>query len=412
MDNKQKPFDSSSRSNFNLLIGHNSLILLARQFSAPNLVLPWIVASIGAPHLLAALILPLFKAGSFFSQLLAGAIVSAFRQRKWIVIILIFVIGCLLLLVSTVIMRLSLVWVFILFPVITLVMGFSKGIAVVASQDVNAKSIPKEQMGKLLSLVNSLGGFLTLCVAALTHFLGRHPESMPSHLTHIWMGAAFYATAGLLLIPFQETESPITVTTTSKFDLREDFKLIMKAPWFIRFMKMRVLFLSVTLALPFYAIHATTLHNNSASNLSVFIFATALGALVSTPVWGPLLKQGLKANLSLSAAMAAIAGIYCVSIEFVPRWQTPYMHAPAFFLIMLANKGLSISTTLFLQENLPKNNRPRYLGLNGAIIGVIGIAGAFLIGLAAQMTHISIGLMVLIALNIVAGLFAFFFLKP
>lgn len=412
MDNKQKPFDSSSRSNFNLLIGHNSLILLARQFSAPNLVLPWIVVSIGAPHLLAALILPLFKTGFFFSQLLAGAIVSAFRYRKWIVMVLIFVIGFLLILVSKVITHLSLAWVFILFPVITLVMGFCKGIAVVASQDVNAKSIPKEQMGKLLSLVNSAGGFLTLCVAALTHFLGLHPVSAPSQLTHIWMGAAFYATAGLFLIPFQETESPITVTTKPKFDLREDFKLIKEIPWFVRFLGMRVLFLSVTLALPFHSIHATTIHNNSASNLSVFIFATALGALVSTPVWSPLLKQGLKANLSLSAAMAATAGIYSMGIEFVPRWQIPYVHAPAFFLIMLANKGLSISTTLFLHENLPKINRPRYLGLNGAILGVIGIAAAFLVGLVAQMTHISIGLMVLIALNIVAGLFAFFFLKP
>jgi len=408
MDSEQKSSGASSQSAFKFFIGQDISGQVANQFASPYLVLPWVFVTIGGPHFLTALILPINQAGSFISQLMAGTVLASFPLRKWIVLALNIAIGVLLILVSTTTMHLPLTWTLILFLPMTLALGLCSGIKSVAIQDLMAKTFNREEMGKLLSLGNSLGGVLILVLAAITHFSNPNPESMHNHLVTIWMGATLFVVSGLFLFGILEKESPVHVEKKPKFNFSEGLLLVKNSPWFLKFLVLKTLCVSVVLVLPFFSIHTTTLHKNSASTLSVFIFATALGALVSKPFWDPLQKREMRFQFSLAAALAGVAAFYSLVIEFFPALQTPYYHAPAFFLAMLANNGFSIACVIYFNDNVSEEDRPKYLGINGAIMSVVGIAGCFLIGILATMTHIKFSLMVLILLNILAGLYSYF----
>ena len=49
----------------------------------------------------------------------------------------------------------------------------------------------------------------------------------------------------------------------SDISLRQSFGIAFALPWFRRFIVARTLFLSIELAMPFYAIHAATLHKDT-----------------------------------------------------------------------------------------------------------------------------------------------------
>jgi hypothetical protein len=45
------------------------------------------------------------------------------------------------------------------------------------------------------------------------------------------------------------------------------------------------------MAVPFYAVHAASLHDPTARNLSVVVVAMALGLVLSGPIWGRLIDH-------------------------------------------------------------------------------------------------------------------------
>jgi hypothetical protein len=394
------------RKHLRYFIGQNISARIANQFADANLVLPWFFTAIGGPHFLASLILPLMHAGVFVSQLMASTILEAFALRKWIVLTSYMATALLLVLLSITTMHLPLGLTLILFLAMNLALGLLNGIRKVALLDLMAKIINRKEMAGHLTLENSLGGILILVLAGIIHFLNPNPESIHSHLLQISIGSTLFVVAGLFLFGVAEKESPVHLK--KKFNFNEGFQLVTNQPWFLKFLTLKTLFLSVGLAPAFYSIHAATLHKNSASTLSVFIFASALGALVSKPFWDPLQKTGIRFQFSLAAAIAGVAGFYSLVIEFVAALRTPYYHAPAFFLIILAVTGNTISRVIYFNDKVPEEDRTKYLGVDGTIMTVISITGSFLIGILATMTHPKFSLMVLILLNILAGFYCYF----
>jgi hypothetical protein len=59
------------------------------------------------------------------------------------------------------------------------------------------------------------------------------------------------------------------------------------------------------MAVPFYAVHAASLHDPTACNLSVFVVAMALGLVLSGPIWGRLIDRhdALVAVCNVAAAL-------------------------------------------------------------------------------------------------------------
>ena len=109
-----------------------------------------------------------------------------------------------------------------------------------------------------------LGGALTLLVSfAVVGFL---PRAQGNDLLLLWLAVAgwigvVFAYAGLSEPPSASRRKPITLA-----ELSRGFRLIGSHRWFRRLLIGRALLLSVELAIPFYAIHAATLHDPTAQN--------------------------------------------------------------------------------------------------------------------------------------------------
>lgn len=404
MDSNPTPSETSS--DFRYLLGHNILIQVAKQFTAPGMVLPWAFAAIGGPHALAALVLPLNNTGSFIAQLTSGSVLDTFRLRKNVLLLLSAALGVLLLLISMTAMDSNTSWALFLFLPLAFVMGLCSGIRSVALKDLMAKVLGKTGTRNLIAIAASAGGLITLTIATGTHFLTGSSDSEHSHLLQIWMGAALFFFSALFFFGVNEQEKVLAAGKDVDKRLKSMFLHMMQSTWYPKYLVLQSLFLSVSLAVPFYSIHATTLHDNSASTLSVFIFTMALGALVSKFFWDPLQGRGVRFQFVLSAALAATAAAYSLAIEFTPALQTPYFHGLAFFLVGLAAKGVLIAQTVYFNDNVSDHERTHYLGMNGALMALLGIAGSFVIGVLATTTHVKFALLTLLILNIASGLMA------
>lgn len=391
---------------FKYLLGHNIFTQVAKQFTAPGMVLPWAFAAIGGPHSLAALILPINNTGSFIAQLTSGSVLESFRLRKNILLVLSASIGLLLFLISLTAMDSGATWTLALFLPLAFVMGLCSGIRSVALKDLMAKVLGTQGMRRLISIGASIGGLVTLVIAGITHLVSGNTDTGDGHLLQIWLGATLFFVSALFFLGVAEKETPkTTVHNDSKSGFKASFSPLMQSDWYPKYLALQVLFLSVSLAVPFYSIHATTLHNNSATTITVFIFAMAISALVSKFFWDPMQGRGVRFQLVLSAALAATAAAYSLVIEFIPALQTPYFHGMAFFLVGLATKGVLVAQTVYFNDNVFEEERTRYLGMNGALMALLGIAGSFVIGILATTTHIKYALLTLLVLNILSGLF-------
>lgn len=391
---------------FKCLLGHNILTQVAKQFTAPGMVLPWAFAAIGGPHSLAALVLPINNAGSFIAQLTSGSFLDSFRLRKNILLFLSASIGLLLFLISLTAMSSQTAWALSLFLSLAFVMGLCSGVRSVGLKDLMAKALGTAGMRRLISIGGSIGGLITLVIATLTHFMSGDSESSHSHLLQIWMGAALFIVSALFFLGVAEQENPIKKDNENKKGFKESLRPLMNSNWYPKYLVLQTLFLSVSLAVPFYSIHATTLHKNSASTLSVFIFAMALGALVSKFFWDPFRDRGVRFQLILSAGLSGSAVAYSLALEMLPAIQTPYFHGLAFFLVSLASKGVLVGQTVYFNDQVSSDQRTRFLSINGALMALLGIVGSFAIGILATATHIKFALLTLLVLNILAGVFA------
>ena len=212
--------------------------------------------------------------------------------------------------------------------------AISHGAFNVGYDDLLAKTILEAARGRLVAHRAALGGTLTLLISlAILIFL---PEVQGNEVELLWLAVVGWivvvvAYAGLREPPSQPIRNPITLT-----ELSRGFNLIGSHPWLRRLLIGRALLLSVELAIPFYAIHAATLHDPTAQNLTVFVVATGIGVILSGFFWAGTSNF---ARMVGGAQCALIAGVLTFIIDAVEDWQIPYFHALVFTLLTLGEQG-------------------------------------------------------------------------
>ncbi|MGH6915959.1 MAG: MFS transporter, partial [Geminicoccales bacterium] len=177
-------------------------------------------------------------------------------------------------------------------------------------------------------------------------------------------------------------------------------------PWFARFLVLRALLLSIELAIPFYAIHAASLHAPSAQNLSAFVVAISLGLVLSGPIWGRLTDRHGALVTAAAALLAAGAGVLVLVLDQVGDPNAPFFHASLFLPLSLARAGVVLARTRLLSVNAPAADRPAMIGLSNALLACVAVVVALLVGAAGHLHDIRTPLVILILFNIAAALYA------
>jgi MFS family permease len=278
-----------SRQNYWLHILGGSGLLMALQFGNPRLVLPWISQHLGVAYILVALLVPLFQAGLVISQLTAAPLIARLALRKRLVAAMGLLLAGLFALIFAVAEGLSTSIAALALLACAATFGLTFGVFNVGNTDLLAKTVPARVRGRVLAQRVSLGGVLTLGFTfAIWAFV---PQLAGDHLMLLWLAVGAWIGAAVAYGAVRELPSEPAVAGANAISLRNGRALVRNHPWYARLQIVGVLQQSVEMAVPFYAIHAASVHDPSARNLSAFVVATAIGLVLSGPIWGRLIDR-------------------------------------------------------------------------------------------------------------------------
>jgi MFS family permease len=377
---------------------------LAQHIASPGLVIPWLLAALGASPLLIGLVVPVRQAAGLIPQMAAAAFIRGYPVRKW------FWVGagtvkaaCLsLMIVAALVLPANAAGVVVL--VLLAAFATAGGIGSLAFQDVVGKTIPKGRRGRLLAYRGTLGGALTLAAGALVQLSFGDEQSLAAVLWMLAGSAALWLLASLAFAAIDENVGATEGGRSMIGEVAEGFRLVRAVPGYRRFLVARILLISVEVATPFYALHASELLGGAAGAIGTYVFAVGLANLVANPFWGRFADASSRTVMAIGAGIAAAAGIAALALSGLAG--SPYLataYGAVFVLLGVANVGVQLGRKTYLVDAAPPAERPLYVAFTNTSVGVVTVATGGL-GLVAQWLGVDTLLGLLVAAALLAAL--------
>ncbi len=402
----------TTRRNWRLILLQGLFYSLKRRLAPPKVFLPYICVAAGAPVFLAAIIVPLFSFAARSSELLSAPLVSGAQQRKTYVFVGIGGIAAGLLI--------AIVAIYSSLPVLTaaslaiaaIVIGIGRGIGSLAYTALLPSLFTRENRGHLLNIE----GILSACAAMLVAFAAYHvfkdSDPLHSHMALAWIALLVAIPAVMFLIPVNEPERAVAATVpepgTTGGKARgtlAQFRLCWRNAWFRKYLTARILLLSVTQVMPFYAIHAASLHKNQSGSYAAFVVAMSAGAILSGPILYKLASRSVGTNLATAIATAMVGAALALAIDiFLPAPQF-YYYFPVLVLVALAGQVAAVALTVYLGELGSDGDREYFVASGRFASGMIGMAVAAGLGLLAQIHDEAIPIAIILCINAIALIF-------
>jgi predicted MFS family arabinose efflux permease len=392
--------------NYLLNLGNGASSKLAEQLAGHNLVLPWLLAALGAPAAVIAWLAPLRQAGTLAPQLLVSAQIRRLARRKWVWVGAGVLQAALLAGIALVALGMGGVTAGILIVIAFGLFCVASGAASVAFQDVLAKTIPKGRRGRLLSQRAALGGVLTIGAGLVIGMTVGEDAGTGSHVGLVLAAAALWALAALLFAVTAEFAGERAGGRNPARELGAGLRLAADQRDYRRFLEVRALLLSVELATPFYALHARELFGGSAQALGIYVVTVGLANVIASPLWGRFADRDSRTVLAVAGLLGALAAALAVAIALLPGGaRSMAMYIAVFIVLGIAEAGVRLGRKTWLVDTAPADERPLWVAFSNTSVGVLAIALGTL-GLLADAFGVVIVIGVLGAAALAGGSWA------
>ena len=359
------------RQSFRLNVINGAASKLAEQLASVKLIFPWLLASIGAPSFLVGLLVPLRQAGALLPQLLISGRIRSVSIRKWF-----WVYGALTQVVVLILIVAG-VWFIdpwlaaFAIPGLILIYSIARGIGSIAFQDVTGKTIPKGIRGRLLANRSAIGGLLTIGAGlALKGWLDSS-DAVTGSLVAIILAALLWGTAAASFAAIKEKPGVPAKARSPLDEIRTGFRLVKENRWYSRYLVVRILLLSIEMAIPFYVIYMRQTLSDAAGLLGLMVVAAGLAQALSSPFWGRFADLSSRNVLVLSGILGGIAAALAVSMGHLPvSMQSPYIFASIIILLGVAEAGAILGRKTYLIDNAEDSERPTYVAFSNSIVGL------------------------------------------
>lgn len=367
----------------------------------------------------AGLLLPVVQISRLISQLASAPVVSGGGLRKFYVAL-----GTVILAAALGVAGLAsndprAAWLAVLFLLVATIIGIAQGLSGIAFWDLFGRVVPSHRQSTLIYSQAAVSGVLAILIAlGSRHFL-FHDDALHEHLELLWLGIGVAVLSCVVVALVRETrpEAPGKKTTDGKsgekrsfrteiMKLRDSARTALEHAWFRRFNVVRILFLSVQLAMPFYAVHAAGHHAHSHHSMSTFVIASSTGVIAGSFIWHRIVHRSLQSAMVLAPAIACAAGSVAIVMEVIPEFRGVLLYGLTFMLLAFAAQGASSSGSLYLVRFTTRENRPDYLAVSNFLAGAIGVAVAFVFGTLAHLQSAVWPIWCIVAMNIVASVYA------
>jgi hypothetical protein len=299
----------------------------------------------------------------------------------------------------------------VVFVGVAVITGLASGLSDLAFHDMLGFTLPDRKRTLLLYVQSGISGLLAIIIAAITAFVIDFDSVLQENLELVWVGSLITLLSGVLIMATRESSAGSTApdgpvaSGNVRHRIRASFDRVAHLHWFRRFLVARLLFLSIELAMPFYAIHAATLYPNYGDGLSIFVMASSAGAMIGAFVWPAVARLSVRLVMGLMAMLAAAAGTLSIAIYLMTDWHAAGLHAVVFFLIGSGAQGIVVARVLYLIGAASDDDRPYCIAVSNVVAGIVTIAGGSILAAAAHFTNLIWLIATIVVLNVVTALF-------
>lgn len=393
--------------NFFAYLVANLIGKVADELASAKLILPWLLASVGAPAVFTGFLVPIREAGVLLPQLVVAAAVRHLPKRKgvWLAGAALSALA-LLLMAGTVATfeGASAGWAILIALVI---FSLARGLCSVSAKDVLGKTVSKGRRGVLMGYSAGMAGAVTLAFGLYVQWFTGDTPTNSLMIALLLISALLWLIALAVFATISEqpgaTEGGGNALTTALRSL----SLLKTDVEFRRFVIARILLLSVALAPPFYVLLAQGHTAGGLAGLGMLIIASGIASSLSAPVWGKMGDRSSRRVMMLAALSTGLLGILVfAAIELdLPIMTHPLTYALLYLALTVFHSGVRLGRKVYLVDLANADTRATYVALSNTIIGVAMLLGGA-IGVLADIFATQTVVLVLGVISLLAGVWA------
>lgn len=402
----------SQNWNFNTIFAQTVAMGTGRQLASPHVVLPFLFVAAGGPILVAALIVPTVEICRLFGSAGAAPVIRSAAVVKWHLALILAATAAALAVIGVTTRTDPGAGLAVVFLGVAAIIGFGMAASMLAHQDLLGRLLSETGRGRLMYGEAIFSGVLAIAVVAGGHVILGEDPPLDRHLSLLWAGAFIFAISAILVAIVREELRPALSPSGSPKssqgffgNLRTGVAKVAELRWARKFLVARLLFLSVELALPFYAIHAAIHHKGVGAGLTVLLIATSAAMILAGLLWR-WTEASSRTVMVAGTVFAGAGGLLALAIDVFPELQLLALHGVVLFLVAFGAVSIVSARSLYLIDMSPEADRPTIIAVASVSAGAVAILAAFVLGLMAQEANFYWPICGLVALTLVAGLWA------
>ena len=357
---------------------------LADEIASARLVLPWLLAQLGAGGAAVGWLVPIREAGTLVPQLLVAAWLRRLALRKYA-----WAFGGLTQALAAAGMAVvalagdgpaGVASVLGLLLLLALGRGFSS----IATKDVMGKTIAKSRRGTLMGWSDSVASVLALVIGLTLPLLGERPErGLLAAL--LLLAAGGWLLNALCALTMREEPGATEGAVNAGAALLEGLQLLRADPAFVRFNLSRGLLLGSALSLPYLVVLAHEHSDADLAGLGVLIVASNLGVFLSSPFWGRWADRSSRHVMAAAGALAGLTTAVALASDALPATLAGslWYYGALYGVLAAAHAGIQLGRKTWV-DDLGGPKRALYVAMSNTLAGVLMLAAGALTGLIAR----------------------------
>jgi len=359
-------------------------------------VLPWLLASVGAPAALTGLLVPIRESGSMLPQASLAPMVRRRAIRKWLWVmgaggqaVAVGVMTGFALLADGSVAGWGILAALAVF-------ALARSLSSLASKDVLGRTIPKGARGRVTGTATVASGAVAITVGLGLRLFGGEDAGTSTLAILLGCAALAWVAAGAIYARIEEAPGEQDDGERSR-PLADAWELLRDDAPFRRFVLARTLLLVSALSPPFIVTLATQQGNAGLQGLGPFVISSGVAALVGGRLWGRFADRSSRLTMSLAAGAASIVVlIYLALLQMDGVGEFALLHPATYLLLALSHTGVRVGRKTFIVDLAEGNQRTNYVAVSNSAMGVLLlVAGAVssaiaLLGPAAALLFLAV----------------------
>lgn len=386
-----------------------TLTKLGDSLVSARLVLPWMLAALGAPSVFVSALVPLRESLALLPQLFIAQRMRETPVRKWF-----WVMGSIGQALSLVAMVAAIMvtegetfgWAVV---ILLALFSLSRGVCSVAIKDVQGKTISKTRRGRLSGLAASVAGTLSVITAVAILVVPSLTDTQRDGDAWIFIGLLGFAAllwfiAAAIYAQVPEVPGATEGGGNAIIEALKSVRLLWRDKDFGQFVLTRALLVASAFAIPYIVVMIQRSGDGGLTGLGGLMLASGLAGMLAGRFWGKWSDSASHHVMAAAAllATAVMAGALALYI-WQPSWlANQWVSGLIIFTAAVAHHGARVGRKTYLVDMATQDNRAQFTAVSNTVIGVVLLLG-ILLGLLEAAWGVEAVTSLLIALGLVAA---------